>query len=319
MSPRHLIASLLVTCAAVAAEPFPNQPLRVLVGSPAGSIADIHARKVGDKLAAALGQPVVIDNRPGANGAIAAEAAARAKPDGHTLFVASLDNLGINPAIFSKLSYGPRSFAPVTGLVRGTPLLLVHPDLPVRTVAELIAYAKARPGQLSYGSAGIGSVQHLAMEQFERMHGLHLVHIPYKGPMDALNDLLGKRTEVQLNFASMAQPHVQAGRLRALAVAGGNLRKPWAPEVPTAAELGMPAFDGTGWLGVVVPAGTPADVIDRLNREIVAIARGKDYTDFLAQISSELIAGSPSELGHLIDTEVRRWTEVARHANVRLD
>ncbi len=319
MNPRHLIALMLVACATAAAQTFPSQPLRIIVGSTAGSIDDTHARKVGDKLTAALGQPVVIDNRPGANGAVAAQAVARAKPDGHTVFMGSMNNLVINHAVFSKLDYGPRSFAPVSGLVRGMPLLLVHPDLPVRTVAELIAYAKERPGRLSYGSAGIGSIQHLAMEQFERMHGLHLVHIPYKGAIDALNDLMGGRTEVQVNFATIAQPHVQTGRVRALAVAGGTARKPALPDVPTAVELGMPSFDGTSWLGFVVPAGTPPEVIERLNREIVAAARSKDYSDWLTQIGAEGIAGSPEAFGRLIDTDLERWTAVAKQAKVRLD
>lgn len=314
---RRLMGMLLVACGAAAAQPFPSQPLRIVVGSPAGSIDDTHARKVGDKLAAALGQPVVIDNRPGATGAIAAEAVARAKPDGHTLFLGNVSSLAINPAVFSKLAYGPHSFAPVSGLARGIPLLLVHPELPVRTVAELINYAKARPGQLSYGSAGTGSIQHLAMEEFERMHGLHLVHIPYKGGSDALNDLIGGRTELQVNFATIAQPHVQSGRVRALAVVGGEARKAWLPEVPTAAELGMPTFDGTAWIGFVVPAGTPPEAIARLNREIVAAAHAKEYADWLTQLGGEVIAGSPAEFGRLIDSEAERWAQVAKLAKVQ--
>lgn len=315
----HLLALLLVACSAAAAQPFPNQPLRIIVGSPAGSIDDTHARKVSDKLAAALGQPVVVDNRPGATGAIAAEAVARAQPDGHTLFLGNVSSLTINPAVFSRLSYETHSFAPVSGLARGIPLLMVRPDLPVRSVAELIDYAKARPGELSYGSAGIGSIQHLAMEQFARLHGLRLVHIPYKGASDALNDLMGGRTELQVNFATIAQPHVQSGRLRALAVVGGTARKVWLPDVPTTAELGMPAFDGSAWIGFVVPAGTPADVVARLNREIVAVARAKDYTDWLTQIGGEIIAGPAEEFGRLIDADAVRWAQVVRMAGIRVE
>ena len=311
------VLALLFSSSTTAAQPFPSQPLRILVGGPAGSVDDTHARKIGDKLAVALGQPVVIDNRAGATGAIAADAVARAKPDGHTLFFGNTSSVAINPAIFSKLTYDQRSFAPVSGLARATPLLLVHPQLPVRTVAELIAYAKTRPGKLSYGSAGVGSIQHLTMEQFERMHGLYLVHIPYKGASDALNDLMGGRTEVQVNFSTIAQPHVQSGRLRALAVVGGNKRKAWLPDVPTAEELGMPAFDGTAWNGFVVPAGTPADVIARLNREIVAAAHAKDYADWLTQLGGEVIAGSPDEFGRLIDADAERWAVVVRVAKVR--
>lgn len=317
IDPRFLLAMLLVACSAATAQTFPSQPLRIVVGSPAGSIDDTHARKVGDKLAAALGQPVIVDNRPGATGAIAAEAAARAQPDGHTLFLGNVSSLAINPAIFARLAYDPRSFVPVSGLARGIPLLLVRPDLPVRSVAELIDYAKARPGKLSYGSAGIGSVQHLAMEQFERLHGLHLVHIPYKGAIDALTDLIGGRTELQVNFATIAQPHVQSGRVRALAVVGGSARKAWLPEVPTAAELGMPSFDGTAWIGFVVPAGTPLDVVARLNREIVAVARAKDYTDWLTRIGGEVIAGPVDDFGRLVEADAARWAQVIRAAGVR--
>ena len=302
------------------AQAFPNQPLHIIVGGPAGSVDDTHARKIADKLAAALGQPVLIDNRPGASGNIAADLAARAKPDGHTLLFTNNGVLGTNPAVFAKLPYDPlRSFAPVSGLVRAAPLLLVNPQLPVRTLAELIAYAKARPGKLSYGSAGIGTAQHLAMEQFEPLHGLHMVHIPYKGMSDALSDLIGGRIELGLNFLTIAMPHVQSGRLRALAVAGGNTRKQWLPEVPTAYELGVPVLDGTGWNGFVVPAGTPSDVIERLNREIVAAARAKDYMDWVAQIGAEVIADTPAAIGLFIEAELERWAEVAKRAGVRVD
>ena len=315
--PRRLVSLFLIAAGAALAQPFPSQPLRIVVGGPAGSIEDAHARKIGEKLAVALGQPVVVDNRPGATGSIAAEAVARATPDGHTLLLGNVSSLAINPSIFTKLVYDPRSFAPVSGLARAAPLLLVHPQLPVRTVAELIAYAKARPGRLSYGSSGVGSVQHLAMEQFGRTHGLHLVHIPYKGASDALNDLMGGRTELQVNFATIAQPHVLSGRLRALAVVGGSARKPWLPDVPTAVELGMAAFDGTGWIGFVAPAGTPPEAIARLNREIVAAAQAKEYAEWLAQLGGELLVGTPAEFGRLIDNETERWTQVARLAKIR--
>jgi tripartite-type tricarboxylate transporter receptor subunit TctC len=318
----RLAAALLITLAqpSVHAQAFPTQPLHIIVNSPAGSILDTHARRIGDKLAAAVGQPVVIDNRPGASGLIAAELAAKAKPDGHTLLLTDNGVLTINPAVFAKLPYDPlRSFAPVSGLVRATPLLLVHPQLPVRTLPELIAYAKARPGRLSYGSPGVGSPQHLAMEQLKEMHGLFMVHIPYKGASDALTDLIGGRTEVGVNFATIVMPHVQSGRVRAIAVAGGSARKPWLPDVPTAAELGMQAFDGTGWSGFVVPAGTPPDVIERLNREIAAAAQSKDYVDWLTQLGAELITGTAAEFGRYIEVELVRWAKVARHAGVPID
>ncbi len=315
-----VIVLVNVLTPAAHAQAFPTQPLHIIVGSPAGSIDDAHARRIGDKLAASLGQPVIVDNRPGASGIIAAELATRAKPDGYTLFYTNNSVLAINPAVFAKLPYDPlRSFAPVSALVRATPLLMVNPQLPVRTLPELIAYVKARPGKLSFGSPGVGSVQHLAVEQLKQMHGLYMVHIPYKGASDALTDLIGGRTEVGVNFSTISMPHVQADRLRALAVAGGDKRKPWLPDVPTAAELGMPGIDGTGWSGFVVPVGAPPEAIERLNREIVAAARSKDYVDWLTQLGGEVIAGTPAEFGRFIEAEIGRWAAVAKHAGVRVD
>lgn len=326
-----LRAARVLCCAAVAvivalghpgvhAQSFPSQPVRMIVANPPGGSDDTTARKISEKLAASLGQPVIVENHPGATGSIGAGLAAKAKPDGHTLFVANVNTFGTNPAVLSNLPYDPRrSFAPVSGLVRGTPILVVNPRLPVRTVDELIAYAKARPGQLSYGSFGIGSAVHLAMEQFKQQHGLYIVHIPYKGGADAITDLIGGRTDMGLYYASMSLQHVQAGRLRALAVAGGNARKPTLPEVPTAAELGMPEFDGTGWLGIVVPAGTPPEVIDLLNREIVAAAQSKEYADWVVQIGSDLLAGTPAAFGQFIEAELSRWERVAKKSGVRLD
>jgi tripartite-type tricarboxylate transporter receptor subunit TctC len=320
---RLLVAALALAAlhpGIAAAQTFPAQPLRIVVGGAPGTVDDTHARRIGDKLAASLGQPVIVENRPGASGILAAELVANAKPDGYTLLLANVPMLAINPAVYRKLPYdAQRSFAPVSGLVRGTPLLLVSPALPVRTVAELIAFAKARPGKLSYGSPGVGSVLHLAMKQFEQLHGLHLVHIPYKSGGDALNDLIGGRTEVQINWAAVAQPHVQSGRLRALAVVGGAARKPALPDVPTAAELGMAAFDATAWSGFVTPAGTPPDVVARLNREIVAAVRAQDYLDWLTLLGGEPIAGTPAEFGHLIGAEFERWAKVVQAAGVTVE
>ncbi|MBA2965136.1 MULTISPECIES: Bug family tripartite tricarboxylate transporter substrate binding protein [Ramlibacter] len=299
---------------------FPARPLRIVVGGATGTVDDAHARKIGDRLAASLGQPVIVENRPGASGILAAEAVANAKPDGYTLLLANVPMLSINPAVYRKLPYdAQRSFAPVSGLVRGTPLLLVSRALPVRTVAELVALARARPGKLSYGSPGVGSVLHLAMKQLEQLHGLQLLHIPYRSGADAVNDLIGGRTEVQVNWAAVAQPHVHAGRLRALAVVGGVARKPALPDVPTAAELGMPAFDATAWSGFVAPAGTPPGVVARLNREIVAAVRAQDYLDWLTLLGGEPIAGTPAEFAHLIEAEFERWGKVVQAAGVTVE
>lgn len=313
-----VVSMLVLPCAAAAA--FPSQPVRVVVPAPPGSVPDVHARKIADRLAQSLGQPVIVDNRPGATGMIAAEFAARARPDGYTVLLASNSMMAIAPVISTQARYRPlRDFVPVTGLVRGTPILLVHPRLPVRTVAELVAYAKARPGKLSYGSSGIGSVTHLAMEQFEDLHGLHMVHIPYRGAAEVLTDLVAGRIEVATEYQTVALPHLQSGRLRALAVAGGDRRVPALPEVPTAKELGMASFDGTGWLGFVVPAGTPPEVVDRLQREIAAAAQGPEYLAWVQGLGAELLLDSPAAFGRFLAMEVERWGRVARKAGVRLD
>jgi tripartite-type tricarboxylate transporter receptor subunit TctC len=313
-----LIAALVQTAAS--AQAFPTRPLRIIVPAPPGSSPDVHARKIGDTLARSLGQPVLIDNRPGANGIIAAELAAKASPDGHTLLLTNNAQMAINPAIYRKLSYQPlRDFAPVTGLVGNAPLLLVNPELPVRTVAELIEYAKARPGKLSYGSQGIVSVPYLAMEQFAQQHSLQMVHIPYKGSNEVVNELIGGRIELALEAQTLALPHVQAGRLRALAVVGGQARKPALPEVPNFVELAMPAVHGFNWLGFVVPAGTPSDVIARLQREIAAAAQGPEYRDWIAGFGAELLIDTPAAFGRYVEAEIERWGKVVRQVGVHLD
>lgn len=313
-------AALLVAASATAAAAtFPSKPLRIVVPGPAGSTADVHARRIGDKLTRSLGQTVMVENRPGANGIIAAELAARASPDGHTLMLANTAQLAINPAAFRKLPYRPlRDFAPVTGLAANTPLLLVNSNLPVRTVAELIDYAMARPGQLSYGSPGVASPTHLAMVQFEKMHGLRMVHVPYKGSNEVVNELRAGRLDLAFEYLTITVPHVQAGRLRALAV-GGDKRKPALPDVPTVAELGMPALVGSAWLGFVVPAGTPPSVIARLQREIAAAADSPEYRETIAQFGVELLVDTPEAFSRYIRAEMKRWADVVRQAGVRAD
>jgi tripartite-type tricarboxylate transporter receptor subunit TctC len=224
------------------ADTYPSQPIRIIVPAAAGGVLDVNARRLSETLSRSLGQPVIVDNRPGANGFIDAEAAARARPDGHTIFLAAVNVLCINPALFGKLPYDPvRDYAPITLLGRGYPILLVSPQLPVKTLSEFIEYARARPGKVTYGSPAIGSPQHIAGELLEQLAGVDMVHIPYKNAPQVMTDLIGGQIDATIDFASVAVPQVKAGKVRALAIVGPR-RKPAIPDIPTAAELGLPGI-----------------------------------------------------------------------------
>ncbi len=319
----HAAAAALLFCLAAAQAAAqgwsPSQPVRIVLPAAAGSVADAVSRKLSEHLAASLGQPVLIDPRPGANGIIAMEHVAKSKPDGYTVIYAGSPQLATNPAIYNKLPYQVRDFAPVTLAARGQPLLLVHPQLPPKTLPELIEYAKARPGKLSYGSGGVGSIGHLALEAFEQRTGTFMVHIPYKNVGDAMSDLIGGRIDLFIEFSSVATPQVQAGKVRALAVAGGDRRKPVLPDVPTAAELGMPWFDATGWAAFMVPAGTPPEVIARLNRDFTAALNSTAFREWIARFGSESIPSTPAEAAAYIAAETERWAGIVKASGVRAD
>lgn len=315
-------AAAAVLCAAAAhsgAQGWPTQPVRIVVPFAAGSVADHVARKTAEQMTS-LGQPVVVDNRPGANGIIGTELAAKARPDGHTVLMAPVAVLAINPAVYARLPYQPlRDFTPVTLAARGYPLLLVPHASPVRTLAELVAHARAQPGRLSYGSPGVGSPEHLAMEEFEQRTGSFAVHIPYRIAGDAIADLIAGRLDVLIAYSPVAVPHVQSGKLRALAIVGGNQRKPVLPDVPTAAELGMAWFDAAGWNAYVVPAGTPPEVLAQLNRELTRALRSPAFRDWLAPFGSEAMPGTPLEAASYIAAETERYARIVRAAGVRAD
>ncbi len=301
------------------AQNYPSQPIRIVVPNAAGGTLDIAARKIMDKLSKSMGQPVIVDNRPGANGFIAAEAVAKAKPDGYTLLLAASSHLCTNPSLFTNLPYDPvRDFAPITLGASGQPLLMVNPQLPIQTLAEFIAYAKARPGQVTYGTPGVGSPQHLAMALFEQLTGAQMVHVPYKNNPQVLTDLIGGQIHAAVEFASMAAPHIQAGKLRGLAVVGSH-RKPALPDIPTAAEAGLPGFEITGWYGYLVPAGTPPEIIARLHKELTAALRSKEYVDFVESFGSNVVASTPQEFATTIKLEQTRWAKIIAQAGVRLD
>jgi tripartite-type tricarboxylate transporter receptor subunit TctC len=313
---RILAQTVLAFCsafpAATLAQPFPAKPLRVIVPYAPGGTADMLARAVAQKLAAAWGQQVIVDNRPGASGMIGADAAAKAPPDGYTLLMAYTAEISIVPGMTKKMAYDPqRDLAPVT-LGAITPMaLVVHPSLPVKNVKDFVALAKARPGELAYASAGNGSPAHLAFEWMQRAAKISITHVPYKGAAPALIDLLGGHVVIYFSGMPPAMPHVRAGRLRALAVSTAQ-RSPAAPEVPTVAESGIAGFDVPTWFGVLVPAATPRDIISKLNAAIVQALAAPDVREQMAREGAETRPTSPDEFGAFIRAESAKFARIIR-------
>ena len=313
---RALAACLLaLACGTAAAQAFPSKPLRMIVPFPPGGVTDVNARTLADKLALELGQPVVVENRAGASGAIGAEAGARAPADGYTLTMGNISTLAINTVTFAKLSYDPlRDFAPVS-LVAVQPLVVaVHPSVPAQTLQELVALARSQPGKLNYGTAG--SSVYLAVEAFNTAAGIRMNHIPYKGSAPAVTDLVGGQLQVLFDPFPGVYPQVRAGRARALAVTTTR-RAAAAPSIPTVAESGYAGFDVSSWQGVVVPAATPREVIERLNRDIVKVLGLQEVKDKFAQHSAEASPTTPEQFGAYYRGEIARWKKVAQEAGVK--
>lgn len=301
------------------ADTYPNHPIRFILPAAAGGVLDVIMRRLSDKLGRSLGQTIIVDNKPGANGLIGAEAAARAKPDGYTVLFAPSNVLCVNPALFAKLPYDPvRDFAPVTRGTRGNPILLVGLKFPAKTLAEFIEYAKAHPRQITYGTPAIGSPQHIAAKLLEQLTGIEMVHVPYKNQPQAMTDLIGGQIDAAIEFATVAAPHVTAGKIRALVVLGPH-RKPIMPDVPSAAESGLPAFDLAPWNGFLVPAGTPPEFIARLNRELVAALTAPDFSEWMSSLGAEIVPDTPEEFAAFIKAEMSRWAKIVKEANIRLE
>ena len=311
--------AILAQHAAAAAEAYPAKPVRFVVAFPPGGGTDIIARSIAQKLAERIAQQVVVDNRPGAGGNIGTDMVAKSAPDGYTLLMGSAGPLAINASLFGKMPFNPiKDLAPVT-LAASTPnLLVVHPSLRVASVKELIALAKARPGEIDFASSGHGTPAHLAGELFNSMAGVKMVHVPYKGAAPALADLLGG--QVQLMFSTMppALPHVKDGKLRALAVTSAK-RSPAAPELPTVGEIALRGFEANTWHGVVVPAGTPGAIVARLNREIVAILHLPDVVERFSSQGAEALGSTPEEFAAYIKSETLKWAKVVRDSGAKAE
>ncbi len=311
--------AILAPHAARAADAYPAKPVRFVVAFPPGGGTDIIARAIAQKLAERIAQQVVVDNRPGAGGNIGTDIVAKSAPDGYTMLMGSAGPLAINASLFGKMPFDPiKDLAPVT-LAASTPnVLVVHPSLRAATVKELIALAKARPGEINFASSGHGTPAHLAGELFNSMVGVKMVHVPYKGAAPALADLLGG--QVQLMFSTMppALPHVKDGKLRALAVTSAK-RSPAAPDIPTLDEIALPGFEANTWHGVVVPAGTPATIVARLNREIVAILHLPDVVERFSSQGAEALGSTPEEFAAYIRSETLKWAKVVRDSGAKAE
>jgi len=311
-------AALVLTTLGAAAQAWPAKPVKMVVTYPPGGTVDAVARVIAPKLSARLGQPVVIDNRAGAGGAIGGDLVAKSAPDGYTVML-DASNHSQNPALRSKMPFDTlRDLAPVSLLVRVPNVLVANPAVPIKDVKDLIAQAKAKPEQINYASSGNGSAQHLAAELFGVVAGVRMTHVAYKGGGPALTDVMAG--QVPVFFASLASslPYIQGGKLRALAVTG-KARSPVLPQVPTVAESGLAGYEVYEWNGVFVPAGTPAPVVDRLSKELSAVMREPDVRTRLEAMGAEVIGSTPAELESFRRAEIAKWTQVAKTNKIALD
>ena len=314
-----LAVALMLPVSMAQAQGFPTKPLTLVVPFPAGGPTDAMARVLALKLAERLGQQVVIDNRAGAGGGIAAEQVARAPADGHTLFFGTTGTMAINPSLYTKLRYDPiKDFAPVSLMATTMNVLVAHPSLPAKSLQDLLMLAKTKPGDLTYASAGNGSSNHLSGELLKSSSGIQITHVPYKGSAPALVDLLGGRITMMFDTVAQQTQNIAAGKVTALAVTGPK-RSPLLPDVPTAQEAGLKDFDVTIWFGVLAPAGTPSTVIDRLNREIVAVMSSDEMKRRMLQDGAESRPSTPAEFASLIKRDTAKWGPVVKASGASLD
>ena len=315
---KRFLLLLFVLPGLVLAQGYPAKPIRWIAPFPPGGPVDLLARTVGQKLSEAFGQPVIIENRAGAAGNLGVDTAAKAPPDGYTLVIVPTGNIVVNPTLFPNLPYKSSDLAPVTMLATVENVLVVNPSVPASSMSELVNYAKANPGKLTFASPGAGAQAHLAGELLKLTAGVDMVHVPYKGIGPALNDLLGGQVSMMFSQLSSALPHIRSGKLRALGVA--NLKRSAVlPDLPTIAEQGFPGFEAVSWYALMVPAGTPQDVISRLHTEVARILRLHDVKEKLAGLGAEPVGNSPEELAATIRSESARWADVIRRQGIKSD
>ena len=312
-------AALALNCAGAAAQPYPHKPIRFITPNGLGGSTDLVARSIAQKLSEAFGQQVVVDNRPGSGGILGAEIVARAPADGYTLLMGTAGNFAISPHLYKKLAYDPvRDFSPVTQISASAYMLLVHPAIGVRSVKDLVALAKAKPGALNYASAGSGTGSHLSMELFRSIAGINMVHIPYKGGMAGLTEMLAGQVQAMCNGIPSSLPLARANRVRALAVTTAR-RSAAAPELPTLAEAGYPGAESNSWAALMAPAGTPREVIARLHAEVSRALAAPDVRERLMADGAEPVGSAPAELAAYIQTEWVKWGKVVKQSGARAD
>ncbi len=325
MNKSYVLNALLAIFSALAVAPataqttdYPNRPVRIIVPQTAGGAVDIVARAIAQKLSESWGQQVIIDNRPGANGIIGMEAVAKAKPDGYTLGAPFTSVLAINPFVYKTLPYDAfRDFAPVMQSVANVIVLVVHPSLPVRSVKDLVALGKSRPGDLVYGSFGVGNLTHLAGELLRMETKMKMVHVPYKGETPAVTNLIGGQYVLLFSTSAGVFAHIKEGRLRLLAT-GGEKRAAAYPDAPTMAEAGFPGAGVTGWSGLAMPAGTPPEIVQKFSREAARHVKSAEMSERLTALGAEPVGSSPEEFTAFIKSEATKWSRVIREAGISL-
>ncbi len=312
-----LVLACAITSVAFAQTTVPR-PIRVIAPFPPGSAGDIIPRAIAPNAAEALKQNMIIDNRPGAAGSIAAELVARAAPDGHTLLFGTTGVLAINPYLYSKLAYDPlKDFTPVALTATSQYAIVVAPSLPVKTLKDYVAYARARPGELNVATSGTGTAVHLSGELFHSMTGIKTVHVSYKGATEALTDLMAGRVQVMFASLSSAIPFTRSGKIRMLAITGGQ-RHPSMPEIPTVREAAVPEYEVTGFFGYLAPAGTPATVVRRLNETLNSVLKTQEIKDRLAAFGADVATGTPDEFQHIVRTELAKWGRAVTASGVKM-
>ena len=312
-----MLALLLALPAIAAAQDYPSRPIRLIIPFPPGGSNDVVGRVFATRLSERLGRQVIVDNRSGAGGVVGTEAAANATPDGYTLLVISLAH-AVNPWLY-KLSYDPiKAFTPIGIMASGTNVLVVHPDLPAHSVKDLLALAKAKPGELQYASAGIGSFQLLGGELFKLTAGVDILHVPFRGGGPAMIDVVGGHTKVMFSSLVQTTPFIRSGKLRALAT-GGAKRSPVLPELPTIAEAGVPGYEATNWWGIIAPAGTPKDVVDKVHAALTAVQDSPETQKHLESEGAAVVKMSSAEFGQFMVTEMDKWGKVVKAGNIKAE
>jgi tripartite-type tricarboxylate transporter receptor subunit TctC len=294
------------------AEPYPTRPIKIIVPTPAGGPVDVIARLIGNYLTSTIGQPAVVDNRPGAGNTLGSKEAAQAEPDGYTLLYSSASGLVFAPMLQKNAGYDPiTSYDPIVLVAQSSTILVVHPSVPVKSVAELVAYAKANPGKVNFSSGGIGVLPHLIGEWFKSRAGIDIVHVPYRGGGPSINDLVGGQVQMTFEGTSVLLPLIESGKLRALAVTSAK-RLPQLPDVPTMTESGFPGFVSTSWTGLLAPAHTPREVIGKLNAQINEGLKTPELKSALARVSNEPVGGTPQDFANMIKGDIEKWAPVVK-------